>query len=230
MSSFHEVNIYSSSFTHLSNTKENRPPLPPADLIFVRFIQFDLKLCLGNMTLFFDIFQVTGGQCFDIWPSDALQSGVGVLVVFISFLIPLIILIYCYGMILWVLWKRIDSNLDKGGMSQSSAKFQTAQKNVIKTLFIVVLFLVFCFSYSEVFYLLYHLGYSMDFNGFHYKFSTVLFFFNCTVNPFIYLVNYRDFQEGLKLLLCKRKPEVRNSDVTATTSTWQKHFRRISLF
>ena len=129
------------------------------------------------------------------------------------------ILIYCYGRILWVLRKKIDSNLDKGGMSQSSAKFQTAQKNVIKTLFIVVLFLVFCFSYSEVFCLLYHLGYSMDFNGFHYKFSTVLFFFNCTVNPFIYLINYRDFQEGLILLLCKRKPEGRNSDVTVTTST-----------
>ena len=164
-------------------------------------------------------FQVAGGQCFDIWPSDVLQSGVGVLVVFISFLIPLIILIYCYGRILWVLRKRIDSSLDKGGMSQSSAKFHKAQKNVIKTLFIVVLFLVFCFTYSEMFYLLYHLGYSMDFNGFHYKFSTVLFFFNCTVNPFIYLVNYRDFQEGLKLLLCKRQPEVRNSDVTVTTST-----------
>ena len=104
-------------------------------------------------------------------------------------------------------------------MSQSSVKFHKAQKNVIKTLFIVVLFLVFCFTYSEVFYLLYHLGYSMDFNGFHYKFSTVLFFFNCTVNPFIYLVNYKDFQEGLKLLFCKRKPEVRNSDVTVTTST-----------
>ena len=169
--------------------------------------------------LSFGIFQVTGGQCFDIWPSDVLQSGVGVLIVFISFLIPLMILIYCYGRILWVLRERIDSNLDKGGMSQSLAKFHKAQKNVIKTLFIVVLFLVFCFSYSEVFYLLYHLGFSMDFNGFHYNFSTVLFFFNCTVNPFIYLVNYKDFQEGLKLLLCKSKLEVRNSDITVTTST-----------
>ena len=163
-------------------------------------------------------FQVTGGQCFDIWPSDALQSGVGVLVVFITFLIPLMILIYCYGRILWVLRKRIGFNLDKG-MSQSSAKFQTAQKNVIKTLFIVVLFLVFCFTYSEVFYLLYHLGYPMDFNGLHYKFSTVLFFFNCTVNPFIYLINYKDFQEGLKLLFCKSKPQVINREFTVTTLT-----------
>ena len=68
--------------------------------------------------------------------------------------------------------------------------------NIIKTLLIVVLFFFLCFASEETFYLLYNLGYEVNWDGVYYKFSVIMVFLNCTVNPFIYLFNYKDFQKA----------------------------------
>ena len=73
------------------------------------------------------------------WPSRLFSSAWGVFVIFIQFIGPLIILVYCYGRIVWVLTRRIDSSLDnsEGNNSSNNLKinntFLLARANTIKT-------------------------------------------------------------------------------------------------
>ena len=45
---------------------------------------------------------------------------------------------------------------------------------------------------------MFNLGYDVDFNGIYYKFCVLMVFPNRTVNPFIYLLKYRDYQHALR--------------------------------
>ena len=79
-------------------------------------------------------------------------------------------------------------------------KFQLARKNIIQTLLIVGLCFIICWSQNQVEYLMYNLGYPIDFSTNYHKFTVLMVFINCTVNPFIYLIKYRDYQEAFKKL------------------------------
>ena len=82
-----------------------------------------------------------------------------------------------------------------------TAKFELARNNVIKTLFIVAFCFFICFLGLEVAYFLYNLGFAVDWNSGYYKFTVIMVYLNFTINPFIYLVNYKDFHKALKKLL-----------------------------
>ena len=149
------------------------------------------------------------------WPSDRLNNIVGTVLVFIQFIVPLFILLYCYGRILWVLTKRIDSKFNTG--RAQSDTFQLARTNTIKTLLTVALCFVICWSNNQVYYFMFHLGYDLDWNGTYYKFTVLMVFLNCTVNPFIYLIKYKDYQTALKKLSCyERQNDGEESDSQRT--------------
>ena len=141
-------------------------------------------------------FQVVGGVCYVyyFWPSPLLKSVFGISLIIISFFIP--ILIYCYGRIVWILTRRIDFKLSSSGSNVDT--FNVARTNTIKTLLTVALCFVICWSSSQIYYLMYNLGYEADFNGTFFNFTVLMTFLNCTVNPFIYLIKYRDYQDALR--------------------------------
>ena len=84
-----------------------------------------------------------------------------------------------------------------GSDDAQTAKFELARNNVIKTLFIVVYFIFICYLGIEVLFLAYSLGFEVNWHSGYYKFTVIMLFLNCTVNQFIYLVNYKDFQKAL---------------------------------
>ena len=84
-------------------------------------------------------------------------------------------------------------------------KFQLARRNTIKTLLIVGCGFIICWTQNQVLYLLHNLGYPVDFNGTYFQYTVLMGFLNCTVNPFIYLAQYRDYQMALKLFHNKRQ-------------------------
>ena len=157
---------------------------------------FILTILISNVP-----FQVISGNCliYAFWQSVLLSSVVGIILIFIQFLIPLFILIYCYGRIVWILIRGIDSKLNN--TSGGADTFQTARNNTTKTLLIVALCFIICWSNNQVYYTMYNLGYQVDWNGVYYKFTVLMVFLNCTVNPFIYLVKYKDYQVALRSLL-----------------------------
>ena len=133
------------------------------------------------------------GVCFPmiVWPSTLVHIIVGVLMIFVEYLIPLIIMIYCYSRVIWTLTRRIDSRL---GMDDS---FRMARKNTIKTCLWISIIFVLCWTSTHVYYILYTVGYESQI---FFTFSVLSAFANGTVNPFIYLVKYKDFQVALRKL------------------------------
>ena len=139
-------------------------------------------------------------------------------VVSVEFIVPLVILIYCYGRILWMIRNRIGSNLNSD--NKQNVKFEVARDNVIKTLFIVVFFFFICSVGIEVIFLFFSFGFEVDWNSGYYQFTVIMVFLNCTINPFIYLINYKDFQKALIRQFCCRTSLSQfdsNSDRTVST-------------
>ena len=100
----------------------------------------------------------------------------------------------------------------KQGTDTSKDMFELARRNTIKTLLIVGLCFIICWSQNQVRYFMYNCGFEIDFLGTYHQFTVLMVFLNCTVNPFIYLIQYRDYQEALKAFLpCNRKQECNNS-------------------
>ena len=193
------------------------------------------------------VFQLVNGQCrvYHSWPSHEVKTAFGIILIFIEFLIPFVILIFCYGKIVWMLSRRISThmtdlkkevknhesdepagtNVEKKEKTPEDAhkeKFQLARRNTIKTILIVGLCFIVCWSQSEVFYLMYNFGYPIDWNNRYFHYTVLMVFLNSTVNPFIYLINYQDYQIALrKLLHCKtpQNNESQNSFSSVSNNT-----------
>ena len=130
------------------------------------------------------------------------------------------VLIICYGKIVWVLTRRINTDLviNKSPIDSSKnvsdpaddvktvkqatdagkEKFQLARRNTIKTLLIVGLCFIICWSQNQIIYFMHNCGYEVNFNTTYFQSTVVMVFLNCIVNPFIYLIKYRDYQEALR--------------------------------
>ena len=141
----------------------------------------------------------------------------------IQFIGPVIILIYCYGKIAWILTRRIDSNLENNGRASAAEsninnKFIMARNNTIKTVLLVGICFIVCWVHDEVYYLMYNLGYDADWNGTYFKFCITMIYLNCTVNPFVYLIKYRDYQRALREFCFKKKYSREESQIASTVS------------
>ena len=163
------------------------------------------------------MFQVVDGICrvISLWPSAEVQIILGLSLICIQFSIPLVFLIICYGKIVWVLTRRINSDLLKNNSETlnhtednakivtqathpAKDKFQLARRNTIKIVLIVGLCFIICWSQNQVINFMYYCGYNLKFNNTYFQVTILMVFLNCTVNPFIYLTKYRDYQEALK--------------------------------
>ena len=114
-----------------------------------------------------------------------------------EFILPIFILFYCYERILWVLTRRMDSNL-----SNQNFTFEVARRNTLKTFVLIGVSFIICWGPDQIYFLLYNLGYQMniDKNSSFIKFVIFLVYLNCTINPFIYIIKYKDYHVALKEL------------------------------
>lgn len=152
------------------------------------------------------------GRCtvYSVWPNALTQRAVGVFTVLIQFFTPLTILIYCYTRMALVLHKRVDkssksTNQRDGRRNESMAR---ARGNVIKTLVIMGVCFVLCWSWNQGYYLLFNIGCSnLNLNGDFYNLTVIAVFINCCTNPIIYTVSYKQFQRGIRSLICRGRVE-----------------------
>ena len=163
------------------------------------------------------VFQVVADACYvyHFWPTPLLKSIFGVFNIIYSFFIPILSMVYCYGRIAWILTRRIDSKL---GSSGSNDTFLVARTNTIKTFLTVALFFVVCWSCNHIYYLMFNMGYEADFNGIYFNFTVIMVFINCIVNPFIYLIKYKDYQQALKHWLCRKKQDLQKVSISTLSS------------
>ena len=143
---------------------------------------------------------------------------VGIYVVIVVVFLPVSILIFVYGRIAWVLSRKATKDIlaDKIDVGEGNDKvvnastdlrkknYQLATRNTIKTLVLVAVCFVICWTGNQVWFLLYNIGYEVAFDSEVYQFFVLMVCVNCTINPFIYLVQYKEYQAALKTLVCKK--------------------------
>ena len=78
--------------------------------------------------------------------------------------------------------------------------FNLLGRTQLKHLYLSVSVLVLAGLAASSQFLLYNLGHPTDWTGTFFKVFTLLAYGNCMINPFVYLVVYKDYQEGLKYL------------------------------
>ena len=128
---------------------------------------------------------------------------------------------------MWILTRRLDSNLENdGGTSSlnntqtSKDKFHLARTNTLKTFLLVGVCFVICLVNNQTYYLMHNLGFEADWNSTYFLFTILMVFINSTVNPFIYLIKYRDYQEALRKLFGFTKKDTKSkfNSKTATNN------------
>ncbi|XP_054766826.2 galanin receptor 2b-like [Lytechinus pictus] len=151
--------------------------------------------------------QHVDGRCIVKYESNFIRGFIGCLTVIVEFVIPLIIIAYVYIRIGKLMRQRVE---DVGNPSTENRSDVTtaepglpnyrekARKNVIKTLLIVCITYVICWTPNQIVFLYYNLGGPIDLNGPVFYASVYIAFVNMCINPVIYTFKYRKFQKGLK--------------------------------
>ena len=123
----------------------------------------------------------------------------------VEYFIPIIVFAFCYASMARSL-RRISKITQPGSdaVQSTDLKISRARRNIIKTLFIVVLGFIICTTFKQFLLLFSLLGNgSIDFGGITYNVALVLSYCNCCNDPFIYIFFYEEFRVGLRKLFCR---------------------------
>ena len=164
----------------------------------------------------FPISHQTNGVCGVYWPSSAFRAVVGFLVFVRDLVIPLAIMVFAYTKIILELRRRSKARDDDNNQDARNM-LSRANKNVIKTLLVVVIFFAVCWTPTEIYYMVFNLGLIevFAFNAALPLFSTVVVV-NLCINPFIYCFTYERFQKQAKKMIFSGR--LRNINRVDTTS------------
>ena len=162
------------------------------------------------------------------WDDPTAQRAHGLITLVLEFFVPFLIMLYCYARMIIVVHQSmkipsnqhavpIDSNnKDAGNTPRGKAMDQKerAKKNVITTLVTVCVCFLMCWCWNQVFFLSYNLGVNIaPFDSPYYHFSVIMVFTNCCVNPVVYSLRYREFQQAAKkLFVCCPADEEKTLD------------------
>ncbi|XP_071488686.1 orexin receptor type 2-like [Diadema antillarum] len=153
------------------------------------------------------------GMCFPNWQNKILKGAVGVFIFFVTYAGPLGTMAFSYVCILSKLRKQshlsapqpISSPVPANGgkpiqrakrmMSERSGR---AARNVIRTMVTVSLTYAICWAPIAFNYLVYNLGGPLDFQSKWYSITKVFAYANMCANPFIYTMQYQQFQKGFE--------------------------------
>ena len=170
--------------------------------------------------------EVKNGVCLNMqrWPNEATRRFIGILTVVVEYIIPLFIIILSYYKISAVMRRRVEAhvsiipvnhgeqrNQNEPKHISREGKMARARKNVVRTLMTSSVSFVLCWTWNQGFFLLFNLGFPVDYNGTFYHFTVFMVFLNVCTNPFIYAFKYNQYQERLKRLCCRRGTRVEDS-------------------
>ena len=141
----------------------------------------------------------------------------------LQFYIPFLVMLIAYGHIfIYLLQKTRKPTIgnDSGSSSTRNDKLQKATQNVLKTMCICcVIYFVCWVGNSTAFILLALELIAPFFTSPLYHFSSYLCFVNCAVNPVIYSLQYKEFQEASRALFCKKKPGESTKEMTSKSQS-----------
>ena len=127
-----------------------------------------------------------------------------------QFFLPLAIMVFCYVRIVQFL-------VEMKRRSTANNLLEKAMTNIVKTLIIVCMTFVLCWIWNSVLFLMYNMGWLLDFGGWFYHFTVTAVNMNSIANPLIYTLKYEQFRMEARIVLGiksgKVKPSVTVSSV-----------------
>ena len=144
------------------------------------------------------------GQCMFIvtynpsWLGDALPYYLAITCI----IIPTTIMTYAYIKMGLALRKsRAFSSGPDSKMSAVAEKLKKAEVNLYQTCLCLMLLFVICWSNNIIAVGLFLSGVLPDYSGTYYQTSVVFVILNSCVNPYVYAIRYKEFQDQAKKLL-----------------------------
>ena len=136
-------------------------------------------------------------KCITVWPSDEWGTTFGVMTPIFEFFLPAIVMTFMYGRMIVTLQTKVAPVVP----SAAQQNLNRYQRNLLKTLMIVAVVFVSCWSINEITYFLDNMGLHIEMRPTLINISISLVYANCSVNPLIYLLKYREFRAGVRHLL-----------------------------
>ena len=184
---------------------------------------------------------LTGNLCVPIYSSPASQAISGITIFFVTYLGPLSVMAFSYTSIVRklrqqtakvqaqsparTLSSRVNATeprtvqgslLNNKRNARASNTRSRATRNVIQTMMIVSATYAITWAPIAFNYLIFNLGGPLDFTSVWYEVTKLFVHANMCANPFIYAMQYRQFQIGLKRLCCCCTKELANRDLTVS--------------
>jgi Serpentine type 7TM GPCR chemoreceptor Srsx len=114
--------------------------------------------------------------------------------------------------------RRADQAVANGNPASNAHQYDTAMRNILKTLTVVVIMYVICATPSQVLWTLQNLGLvTIDYKGWIYYMCTLTQMCNVCVNPMVYAVKYKDFRSGCDHMMRKILPRRFTMNTKITT-------------
>ena len=159
------------------------------------------KLCIGCPTV-----KVVDGICTGAsYATVAATRVVGIANFLVEYFIPIAVIAFCYARMASSLRRNLKVSQSKSAEPpRMETRITRARRNIIKTLFIVVLSFVVFTSFKEFLVTSKFLfDVVLDLTGFPYNMAQVLAYLNCCNDPFIFAIHYEEFRIGLRKLFCR---------------------------
>ena len=152
---------------------------------------------------------IINGRCYSmaIFVSSTWKNVRGVVLFVVEYLLPITVFITCYSRMFIRLRKQVHPQATNIG-NELSAQNVRVRRNILKTLLLVIIAYVLCNSFNQLTFLAFNFGAPLDFNGYYYDFTVIAMFANCCINPFVYVLQYRPYQNELRKVFCKRDAAV----------------------
>ncbi|XP_071807818.1 somatostatin receptor type 5-like [Asterias amurensis] len=170
------------------------------------------------------IFKAEGGKCTpNLIPGSKI---IGVLTAILQYILPVAVMLFAYI--------RISVEMKRGAARVGPAPAQhisgganapdmaesllRARRNTFKMLLIVFITFLICWTPNQIIFLMFNLGWNLQYNEWFYYLSIAMVATNSCANPTIYAFKYRQFRKGLRQIFCKQSgPTNESSFQTVTT-------------
>lgn len=142
------------------------------------------------------------GECIAfVWNDLQAQITFGITYMTATFFIPMVFFAFAYSHMGWVLHKRafqLEGMEPKShAEGQKRTKLTRAQVNMTKTMVMVTLAFAICWTPNQIYYLMYNLGYNLNFASVGYLTTLFMSLLNSCINPWIYAFKLESFKSGL---------------------------------
>ncbi|XP_038045751.1 trissin receptor-like [Patiria miniata] len=170
------------------------------------------------------IFKVQDGKCVS---NAAYRSkAIGGLTAVLQYIVPVAVMLFAYIRISVELKRGADrvgpapsvissaagasnaGNAQPAGMMESLLR---ARRNTFKMLWIVFITFLVCWTPNQVIFLMFNLGWKLNYDEWYYLLSVAMVAANCCVNPVIYAFKYRQFRKGLREVFCRRRMQLEDA-------------------